>query len=82
MSPTAVLPETTSELTKAGVNHTVAKTAPSLKPATNGTSSKLAELDASKIIFTRNSSPKSVPEPNSAEVWAQQTYASPISQFP
>lgn len=74
MSPSAVLPETTSELTKAGVNHTIEKTAPSLKPAANGTSIQLAELDASMLMFTRNLSPKAVPEPGSPEVWAQATY--------
>ena len=76
MSPSALLPESTSQLVADGVTHTINKTAHSLKPVTNGTVSRLAELDASRLIYTRNTSPKAVPEPNSAEVWAQATYAS------
>jgi len=64
--------QTTSELTKKGIEHTISETAPSI--ATNGTSTHLDdldELDASKLTFTRNSNPQEVPEPNSPEVWAQ-----------
>lgn len=71
MSPSAIDPQTTSELTSSGINHTITKTAPSI--ATNGTSSSLPELNASRLIFTRNTTPRQVPEPNSPEVWAQST---------
>ena len=73
MSPSAMPIETTSDLTRAGIKHTIAKTAPSI--AINGSSSSLAELDASKLIFTRNANPKTVPVPNSPEVWSQSVYA-------
>ena len=73
MSPSAMPIETISELTNAGIKHTIAKTAPST--AINGFSSSLAELDASKLIITRNTNPKTVPEPNSPEVWSQSVYA-------
>lgn len=74
MAPSAVIPpaETVSELVKSGINRTVINTAPSTTP--NGSSSKLNELDANKLIFTRNLNPHSVPKPNSPEVWAQNVY--------
>ena len=94
MAPSISPLNTTSELIKAGVEHTILKTAPSLttngtngtngtKPLTNvhenghlnGYHSTIAELDASKLIFTRNTNPKAVPEPNSPEVWSQSEYA-------
>lgn len=37
-------------------------------------SSDLQELNASSIDFNYNLSPKTVPEPNSPEVWSQKTY--------
>ena len=67
MAPTAI--QTTSELTDTAVDHALSKSAPSI--ARNGTESSLAELDASRIMFTRNTNPQKVPEPNSPEVWAQ-----------
>ena len=76
MAPSAIdpLPETTSELISAGIKHAIQKTAPSIVPH-DGNNSRLQELDASKIIFTRNLSPKPVPEPNSPEVRAMNAYA-------
>lgn len=71
MAPTAIAPfQTTSELTHSGVKHALAKTAPSLP--TNGNSTPIInELDASKLVFTRNLNPHAVPEPDSPEVWSQ-----------
>ena len=77
MSPSVLLPEYTSQLAEDGITHTIAKTAHSLRPTTVRTQSYLAELDASQLIYTRNVNPKAVPEPNSAEVWAQETYVPP-----
>lgn len=71
MAPSAITPppETISELISAGIKHAVAKTAPSIT-SHNNIVSTLQELDASKIVFTRNLNPKPVPEPNSPEVTA------------
>lgn len=72
MSPSAVTPpQSTAELTNAGVKHDIEHSAPSM--STNG-SSNLHELDASKLIFTRNPDPRPLPESNSPEVWAQNVY--------
>ena len=66
MAPAAISPveipstpttETTAKLTKAGIAHFAETT--------------IAGLDASKIRFTPNLSPRSVPAPNSPEVWSQ-----------
>ena len=67
MAPVAI--ESISELVTSGQKHIIAKSAPSI--AANGQLSKLRELDASLLTFTRNTQPKAVPEPNSPEVWAQ-----------
>ena len=67
MAPIAT--QTTSELTETAIKHAIIKTAPSI--TTNGASTHLSELDASKLIFTRNQNPRAVPEPNSPEVVAQ-----------
>ena len=64
--------DTVSNLTEAGVKHTIKDTAPSI--AVNGHSTGLQELDASKITFTRNANPKAVPEANSAEVTKMSRY--------
>ena len=72
MSPFAMPPQTTSELNTAGIKRTIYKTAPSL--TTNGSCFHLAELDASKLVFTRNLNPKPVPELNSPEILAQSMY--------
>lgn len=71
MAPTAIAPfQTTSELTHSGIKRAVTKTAPSA--ITNGSVTPIInELDASKLVFTRNLSPHAVPEPNSPEVWTQ-----------
>ncbi|MCJ1266922.1 hypothetical protein MMC22_006807 [Lobaria immixta] len=71
MAPSAITPppETVSELVSAGIKHAVANTAPSVTPHNNIVST-LQELDASKVMFTRNLNPKPVPEPNSPEVTA------------
>ena len=50
---------TTTELTNAGITHT------------NDPKPQINELNASKLVFERNTSPKAVPEPNSPEVWEQ-----------
>lgn len=50
----------------------VAKTNP--PPKGNYICSNLQELNASRIDFSLNPSPKTVPEPNSPEVWSQETY--------
>ncbi|GAB7361497.1 hypothetical protein MBLNU230_g1553t1 [Neophaeotheca triangularis] len=55
-----------TSLTKAGIKHE--------QPSTNGSgSSPLAPLDASKINKTYTTSPRPVPEPDSAETRAQKT---------
>lgn len=68
MAPAAIQP--VSELVTNGQKHIIDKSAPSIVAA-NGNPSRLCELDASRLIFTRNQNPKAVPEPNSPEVWAQ-----------
>ena len=72
MSPSKLSPfetlQTTSDLSEAGVKHTIKETAPSI--IANGHSNGLQELDASKLTFTRNTNPKAVPEPKSPEVTA------------
>lgn len=78
MSPSAVLPETTSELTNAGITSNVVDNAPSItNGASNGSMSNIAtshaELDASKLKTMLTTSPRPVPEPNSPEVMAQKT---------
>ncbi|MCJ1355376.1 MAG: hypothetical protein MMC33_005367 [Icmadophila ericetorum] len=88
MAPLAIVPDTISELTQAGIEHTILKTAPSITTnGTNGTNGinghngytnghsngphvALAELDASQLVFTRTTTPRAVPEPNSPEVWS------------
>lgn len=71
MAPTALAPfQTTSELTHFGIKHSLTKTAPSFIASGNATPS-IDELDASKLVFTRNLYPHAVPEPNSPEVWTQ-----------
>ena len=71
MAPTAIAPfQTTSELTYSGIKHAVTETAPSVISNGNTTPSS-KELDASKLVFTRNLSPSAVPEPDSPEVWTQ-----------
>ncbi|EXJ77467.1 hypothetical protein A1O3_09693 [Capronia epimyces CBS 606.96] len=72
MAPIAVTPlsppsptlDNTSKLTKAGAETILSKTISNGSPA-------VADLDASKLIFTRNLSPKNVVAPNSPEVWSQ-----------
>ena len=66
MAPIAL--QTTSELDCSGVKDTITKTAPSI--VANGISTKLNQLRATDIIFTRNQAPKAVPEPNSPAVQA------------
>lgn len=67
MSPIAL--QTTSDLTFSGIKTTIKETAPSIAP--NVSHTPVHELNASNLIFTRNTMPKAVPEPNSSEVWAQ-----------
>lgn len=56
---------TASNLTQAGIKH--------IQQASNGTATKLAPLDASRMTVTLTQSPRTVPEPNSEEVRAQKT---------
>lgn len=79
MAPSAVTPpaETVSELVISGINRTVVDTAPSM--TLKSSPSKLNELDANKLIFTRNLNPHSVPTPNSPEVWAQNVYGHSVA---
>lgn len=75
MSPAAITPESSgtstpttanaSSLTAAGIKHQ--------QPATNGHGSDLAPLDASRLTVQLTTSPRTVPEPNSPEVFAQKT---------
>lgn len=59
MAPSA-LPQQTESLTAAAVESQIEKTAP-FHPS----SSTLAPLDASKLVFAQNKSPQEVPGPNS-----------------
>lgn len=65
MSPSAISleDETLSSLTNAAVQAQIQQTTP-IHPST----STLAPLDASKLIFTQNTNPQEVPGPNSAAV--------------
>jgi len=66
MSPAAV--DTASSLTDAGIK---ANNAPANGASKATTSSSLAALDASILTSTFTQTPRYVPAPNSAEVWAQ-----------
>lgn len=71
MAPTAIAPvQTSSELIRSGIKHSLTETVPSLTTNCCHTPS-IDELDASKLVFTRNLNPHAVPEPDSPEVWAQ-----------
>ena len=71
MAPTAVAPfQTTSELIDSGIKQPAVKTAPFVTTNANFTPSS-KELDASKLVFTHNTSPHAVPEPDTQEVWTQ-----------
>lgn len=72
MSPSAIPTQNVSDLVDSGIKHTIAHSAPSL--TRNGAPTALAELDASKLIFTPNPNPRPVPEPNSPEVMSMNTY--------
>ncbi|KAA6410537.1 MAG: branched-chain-amino-acid aminotransferase [Lasallia pustulata] len=71
MSPSAIPTQNVSDLVDSGIKHTIAHSAPSL--TRNGAPTALAELDASKLIFTPNPNPRPVPEPNSPEVMSMNT---------
>lgn len=64
VSPPSPTLDSTSKLTKAGTNTTLAQTISNDSPA-------VADLDASKLTITPNLNPKPVPALNSAEVWSQ-----------
>ncbi|EHY55686.1 hypothetical protein HRR83_007900 [Exophiala dermatitidis] len=64
VSPPSPILDVTSNLTKAGVESILSKTISNESPA-------VADLDASRLTFTPNLNPKSVPAPNSPEVWSQ-----------
>ncbi|KAI9814959.1 MAG: hypothetical protein M1832_005598 [Thelocarpon impressellum] len=75
MSPSAILPETTHELTANGVSHAIAKSAALVKAggAANGVHPAAppgpAPLDASRTVVTLTSNARAVPAPDSPEVW-------------
>lgn len=71
MTPSVLHYDTTSQLADVGMTHTIAKTAPSIQVKSVSVGRTLAELDASKLIVSLNPNPKSVPEPDSPEVWSQ-----------
>ena len=72
MSPALLTPpQSTWDLVNAGIKPTIEYSAPSI--TSNGFST-LQELDASKLIFTRNLNPRPLPEPDSPEVWAANVY--------
>ena len=67
MAPSMTLPETPLAIdgvTKTGFRDTIKETD---SWTSDSSTSLLQELDASKLTFTRNPNPKSVPEPGSAE---------------
>jgi len=65
MSPSAIPIETTSCLTDKGVSHTLKKAVANQSP--------LADLNASLCMTALTQNPRTVPEPNSPEVFAQKT---------
>ncbi|KAK5139841.1 hypothetical protein LTR04_003306 [Oleoguttula sp. CCFEE 6159] len=65
-------PTSTSALTNAGISSSLQKTAPSLF-AQNGTTTPLADLDASLLHATYTTAPRPVPGHDSAETAAQRT---------
>ncbi|TKA70825.1 hypothetical protein B0A49_07693 [Cryomyces minteri] len=65
-------PTSTSALTTAGISASLQKTAPSLF-AQHGTSTPLADLDASLLHATHTTAPRAVPGHDSAETAAQRT---------
>lgn len=81
MAPSAVpsITETVPELVNTGISHTMINTTAST--ALNSQPSKLKELDAARLVFTRNLNPHSVPKPNSPEVWAQNVYERLVTRF-
>lgn len=76
MAPSALNPsqplQNISDPVGLNIKCAVAKTNPS--PKGSYICSNLQELNASRIDFNLNPSPKIVPEPNSPEVWSQKTY--------
>lgn len=78
MSPSALTPcqplQNIPDPVGLNIKLAVAKTDPS--PKGSYICSNLQELNASRIDFNLNPSPKTVPEPNSPEVWSQKTYES------
>lgn len=78
MAPSALIPsqplQTTPEPVSLSIKRAIAKTTPSPTLKSSFLSSNFQELNASKIDFNLNPNPKSVPEPNSPEVWAQKSY--------
>lgn len=66
MAPAAITPpqgvQQTSELTASAVAHKIAQTAPELKNGSNGMETSLRSLDASKLTFTRTTTPMKVPQ--------------------
>lgn len=73
MAPSAITPprevQQTAELTAAAVAQKLAKTAPALANQTNGA---LAPLDASKLKFTKTTTPMTVPELNDPNAFFSQ----------
>lgn len=83
MAPSALIPSQPLQTTPepVSIKRAIAKTTPSPTLKSSYISSNIQELNASKIDFNLNPNPKSVPEPNSPEVWAQKTYEAAKSSF-
>lgn len=78
MAPSALIasqsPQLTQEPVDFSIKRALSRTTPSQTLKSSYISSHLQDLDASKLDFSLNPDPKTVPEPNSPEVWAQKTY--------
>ena len=66
MAPAAITPpqdvQRTAELTASAVAHKIAQTAPGLVDGANGVETSLRPLDASKLTFTKTTTPMTVPK--------------------
>src|SRR5438552_5371878 len=74
MSPSAPMPTATSDSTTDALSHVLAETEPSLKARINSTKdsvfrTELASFDASKLTYTYTTTPGTIPDIESPEVW-------------